>query len=191
MKNLSIRPQLLLSALLLLLALPALWSCSQEDALTVALREHQEQQKIIDEDTISRFAARTFPAGSYTRTSTGLYVVNITTGTGAAVTAGRQVRVKYIGRFRSNGGNTAYPVGSIFDNSTDNVNSSDQCGCAVFTAGSGAIPGFSEGLLLMRQGDRKRFLIPSYLAYGYNGKSPNIPPDAVLDFDVELLSILP
>jgi FKBP-type peptidyl-prolyl cis-trans isomerase len=66
----------------------------------------------------------------------------------------------------------------------------------VFTAGSGAITGFSEGLLLMRKGDRKLVLIPSRLAYGPSGQTnPQtnatvIPPDAVLMFDIEVLDVL-
>ena len=89
-------------------------------------------------------------------------------------------------------GNPRYPSGTIFDNSADNHT---PCGCAVFTGGSGAIAGFSEGLLLMRKGDRKLLLIPSRLAYGPSGSTDRqtgatiIPPDSALMFDIEILDV--
>lgn len=196
MKNTLFRPQALLLALALLLATPALWSCS-ETALQISLREHEQQLKNIDEDTIKHYLQRNNLQG--TPTGSGLYYVNITNGQGTQVTSGRQVRVRYVGRFLSNGahpasngypaspGNFSYPVGSIFDNSADNRTT---CGCAVFTAGSGAIAGFTEGLLLMRQGDRKLLLVPSRLAYGPTGQPGSIPSDAALSFDVEVLEVL-
>jgi FKBP-type peptidyl-prolyl cis-trans isomerase len=124
--------------------------------------------------------------------------VPLAEGQGTPVTAGKQVSVKYIGRFLSNGahpgstgypaspGDARFPAGAIFDNSADNRTA---CGCAIFTAGSGAIPGFSEGLLLMRKGDRKLLLIPSRLGYGTQGQQGQIPPDAALLFDVEILDV--
>lgn len=52
------------------------------------------------------------------------------------------------------------------------------------------IPGWTEGLQLMKEGSKYRFYIPSDLAYGENGAGSVIPPDAALIFDVELLSVL-
>jgi len=53
------------------------------------------------------------------------------------------------------------------------------------------IPGWSEGLRMMREGSRARLFIPSELAYGERGAGGIIAPYAVLVFDVELLEILP
>ncbi|MDB5236454.1 MAG: hypothetical protein JWR44_3447 [Hymenobacter sp.] len=198
MKKLLLRSRLLVLAAGLLLAAPALWSCNSETAYDKTIREHEEQMRAIDEDTIQHYLVRNNLVSQATRTNSGLYVVTLTQGTGTPVTAGKQVRVKYIGRFLSNGahpessgypasgGNPSFPAGSIFDNSADNHT---LCGCAVFTAGSGAIAGFSEGLLLMRQGDRKLLLIPSRLAYGPTGQQGSIPPDSALLFDVEVLDV--
>ena len=198
MKNLLLRVRHWRLAAALLLAAPALWSCNTETTFQKTLRLHQEQLRIIDEDTIQRYLQRNKLQTTATRTGSGLYVVPLVAGQGPAVTVGRQVRVKYIGRVLSNGahpsstgypasaGDPRYPAGAIFDNSTENRTA---CGCAVFTAGSGAIAGFSEGLLLMRQGDRKLLLIPSRLAYGPTGQNPNIPPDSALVFDVEVLEV--
>lgn len=49
------------------------------------------------------------------------------------------------------------------------------------------IPGWTEGLQLMKEGARYRFFIPSALAYGAQGAGRVIPPNAVLIFEVELL----
>ena len=53
------------------------------------------------------------------------------------------------------------------------------------------IPGWSEGLRMMRVGSRARLFIPSDLAYGERGAGGVIAPNAVVVFDVELLEILP
>lgn len=53
------------------------------------------------------------------------------------------------------------------------------------------IPGWTEGLQLMRPGAQYRFFIPSNLAYGEQGAGGTIPGNAALIFDVELLKIEP
>jgi FKBP-type peptidyl-prolyl cis-trans isomerase len=53
------------------------------------------------------------------------------------------------------------------------------------------IPGWSEGLRMMREGSRARLFIPPDLAYGERGAGGVIAPYAVVVFDVELLEILP
>ena len=55
---------------------------------------------------------------------------------------------------------------------------------------NGVIPGWTEGLQLMKKGAKYRFFIPSDLAYGQAG-NPTIPGNSALIFDVELLAITP
>ena len=58
-----------------------------------------------------------------------------------------------------------------------------------FTLGVGqVIPGWDEGIQLLRKGEAARFVIPSHLAYGSRGAGGVIPPDATLKFEVELIS---
>ena len=52
------------------------------------------------------------------------------------------------------------------------------------------IPGWDEGVSLLKVGDKARFVIPSYLAYGSQGAGGVIPPNANLIFDVELVKII-
>jgi FKBP-type peptidyl-prolyl cis-trans isomerase len=71
--------------------------------------------------------------------------------------------------------------GSVFDSSVERGQP------ATFTLNE-VIAGWTEGVQLMKVGDKYRFFIPSELGYGANGAGP-IPPDSTLIFDVELLEV--
>jgi len=54
---------------------------------------------------------------------------------------------------------------------------------------SGVISGWTEALQLMKEGDKWQLFIPSDLAYGERGSGPDIGPNEVLIFDIELLKV--
>jgi hypothetical protein len=56
---------------------------------------------------------------------------------------------------------------------------------------SGVVPGFKEALLLMRPGDSWKVWLPSQLGYGSSGAGSNIPANAALLFELELLEVQP
>ena len=53
----------------------------------------------------------------------------------------------------------------------------------------GVIPGWTEALQLMKEGAKWQLFIPPELAYGEMGMPPRIPPQSILLFDVELISV--
>ncbi|MEE4349806.1 MAG: FKBP-type peptidyl-prolyl cis-trans isomerase [Pacificimonas sp.] len=72
--------------------------------------------------------------------------------------------------------------GTIFD-------SSYQRGSPAGFGVDQVIPGWTEGLQLMKPGSRFRFQVPADLAYGEEGAGGVIPPNSDLTFDVELLDV--
>jgi FKBP-type peptidyl-prolyl cis-trans isomerase len=111
--------------------------------------------------------------GGVTTTSSGLQYEVITEGGGSRPGLTDMVRVNYEGTLLD---------GTVFDSSY--VRGSP----AEFTL-SGVISGWTEGLQLMNEGSEYRFFIPANLAYGESGNQ-GIPPNSVLIFRVELLSII-
>ena len=96
-------------------------------------------------------------------------------GTGLAAKAGDTVRVHYTGRLMN---------GTKFDSSLDRNEPFE------FTLGQGqVIKGWDEGVVGMKKGGKRKLTIPSDMAYGKLGSPPKIPPDAPLEFDIELLEI--
>ncbi len=107
-------------------------------------------------------------------TESGLQYKVITQGTGPKPTKEDKVRVHYKGTFID---------GKEFD-------SSIKRGTPAEFPVTGVIPGWTEALLLMNTGSKWQLAIPFNLAYGPRGKSPTIPPNSTLLFDVELLEIV-
>ncbi len=88
--------------------------------------------------------------------------------------------------------------GTVFDSSVESVAKSAnifQDGrpyqpLEVVIGGGNIIPGWDEGLLLLNDGSKATFIIPSHLAYGDRGQGP-IKPYSTLVFDVEIVKIKP
>lgn len=72
--------------------------------------------------------------------------------------------------------------GTVFDSSRDRGTPSE------FSLNQ-VIKGWTEGLQLMKPGGRFDFTIPPELGYGKTGAGDQIPPDATLHFEIELISV--
>ncbi|MFN3444887.1 MAG: FKBP-type peptidyl-prolyl cis-trans isomerase [Bacteroidia bacterium] len=74
--------------------------------------------------------------------------------------------------------------GKVFDSSIERRNPIS------FQLGTGSvIRGWDEGIALMNVGDKYRLIIPADLGYGAHGAGSDIPPNATLLFDVELVNV--
>lgn len=109
-------------------------------------------------------------------TSSGLRYKITDKGNGNSAVVGKNVKVHYKGQLID---------GTVFDSSFKRNEPIE------FTLGIGqVIKGWDEGLALLSEGDKARFIIPSDLAYGEAGAGGVIPPNANLIFDVELVSVI-
>jgi len=72
--------------------------------------------------------------------------------------------------------------GTVFDSSVER-------GEPISFPLNGVIPGWTEGVQLMKEGDKFQFTIPSKLAYAEQGAGAKIGPNSTLVFEVELLAI--
>ncbi|MCM1004943.1 MAG: FKBP-type peptidyl-prolyl cis-trans isomerase [Prevotella sp.] len=106
-------------------------------------------------------------------TASGLQYVVEKEGTGAQPTATSEVTVHYTGKLLD---------GTVFDSS---LNRGEP---ATFPLNR-VIPGWTEGVQLMKEGAKYTFFIPSDLAYGAQGVPNAIPPHSTLIFEVELLKV--
>ncbi len=110
-----------------------------------------------------------------------LNAIELTTGTGTALTSGRCVYAHY----------TGWTIdGKKFDSSRDTTNAGRVKDPISFPQGfRRVIAGWDLGFQGMNVGGSRRLIIPWQLAYGEKGRPPVIPERATLIFDVELMQV--
>jgi FKBP-type peptidyl-prolyl cis-trans isomerase len=106
-------------------------------------------------------------------TASGLQYKVITSGSGKTPTAADNVTVHYTGKLLD---------GTEFDSSVERNEP------ATFGVGQ-VIPGWTEALQLMHEGDKWLLFIPAELGYGERGAGGQIPPYSTLIFEVELIKV--
>ena len=107
-------------------------------------------------------------------TPSGVVLQIIVEGEGVNPTLQDKVGVRYVGRLSD---------GTVFDDTQNDI--------VVFDNLDEQIPGFVEGLLMMKPGGKYRLVIPPDQAYGEEGIPGIIPGNAVLDFTVSVESVNP
>lgn len=114
----------------------------------------------------ARPGARTLPSG--------LVIETLREGTGATPTAADTVVFHYTGKLAD---------GTVFDDST--------AGEPLTGPAGGMVAGMTEGLQQMKTGGKYVLTMPSALGYGERGAGGVIPPNAPLEFTIELLEVKP
>jgi len=124
--------------------------------------------------TASKFLEENKKKEGVKETASGLQYLVEKEGTGAQPSATDEVTVHYTGRLLD---------GTVFDSSVSRGEP------ATFPLNR-VIPGWTEGLQLMKEGGKSVFFIPSDLAYGAQGVPNAIPPHSTLIFEVELIKVV-
>lgn len=106
-------------------------------------------------------------------TASGLQYKVISEGTGKSPTTADRVTVHYTGKLTD---------GTVFDSSV-------QRGQPATFRVNQVIPGWTEALQMMQEGDKWTLFIPYSLGYGERGSPPQIPPFSTLIFEVELMKV--
>lgn len=147
-----------------------------------------EKQRLAEPASISKYIADNKLV--LQTTASGLKYVITTPSAGRKPLAGDTLMVNYAGRTLN---------GKLFDSSIEEVAKAgglQQPGRTYepirLVVGNGeVIRGWDEGLLLLNEGSKATFVIPSALAYGERGPSEDIKPYSPLMFDVELVKVIP
>ena len=136
--------------------------------------EGAREQRLLDEKKAQEEVLKKLSEG-FEKTNSGLRYKMLQEGTGIQAEKGKTVSVHYKGQLAD---------GTVFDSSYKRNQPID------FPLGVGqVIPGWDEGIALLKEGDKARLVIPSDLAYGSRGAGGVIPPNATLIFDVELMKV--
>ena len=137
-----------------------------------ATKQAEESKRAIEEGAV--FLRNNGKREGVVTTKSGLQYEVLQEGTGRSPKATDRVRCHYEGRLIS---------GDVFDSSYKRQQPAD------FGLNQ-VIPGWTEGVQLMKEGAKYRFFIPYLLGYGEQGAGSSIPPYSTLIFDVELIKVL-
>jgi FKBP-type peptidyl-prolyl cis-trans isomerase len=171
-------------SLLILLCSLLLFSCrrysTQQPADTPEIERLKKEvllrvnRELVEEDAVKIKAFAERSGWKMQPTESGLWYMIYSTGQGEKAVEGKVAAL-------------AYTV-SLLDGTV--CYSSEQLGAKVFRLGQGGVEtGLEEGVLLMRVGDKARFIMPPHLAHGLTGDGDCIRQRAIILYDVELISL--
>lgn len=148
------------------------------EAVVPKLQELQTQRMSAattkEKDAGAAYLSKAATEKDATKTDSGLVIKTVQAGSGASPTAQDVVRVHYTGKFVD---------GKVFDSSVERNEPAE------FPL-SGVIPCWTEAVQLMKVGGKAQVTCPPDLAYGDEGRPPQMRGGATLVFDIELLDIV-
>ena len=141
--------------------------------LVACSKPDNKQEEAVTETQSTLVKAST--TGQEIITSTGLTYIDEVIGTGKTPKTGDKVKVHYTGTLED---------GTKFDSSHDRNQPFE------FPLGVGrVIKGWDEGVATMKEGGKRKLIIPPELGYGSRNMG-TIPPNSILFFDVELIEVV-
>ncbi len=150
---------------------------AKQEEMQKEMQEKAAKQAPIDDQLIQDFLAKNNIKAQ--KTASGIYYVISKEGKGDLIQKGQKVTMNYTGRTLD---------GKMFDSNTDPAKGHVQP--FNFTVGVGqVIPGWDEGVQLLKNGSKATLYIPSPLGYGPRGAGADIGPNSVLMFDVEVKDV--
>jgi len=165
---------------------------AEEERLAIEEKEKQVRMEAYKK-MLPAFAAELAEMKSKAKSSsTGLQIFSLVEGTGDRPKIGQQVKVFYAGYLEN---------GTLFDSNIEEIakkfNTFDErrkqgrgyeATPMLYSPEARLFPGFKEGLLTMKIGDKIRVFMPPHLGLGEQGGGP-IPPNSNLIFDIEVTGI--
>ncbi len=152
---------------------PKMPVAAAQNHITDFLQDLEKKAEAMAREEGEKFLAENGKKENVRSTASGLQYVVEKEGDGAQPSASDEVTVHYTGKLLN---------GTVFDSS---VNRGEP---ATFPLNR-VIPGWTEGVQLMKEGAKYTFFIPSDLAYGAGGVPNVIPPHSTLIFEVELIKV--
>lgn len=145
-----------------------------EEKKQAEMMEKMQKDAVDNKAAGDKFLAENAKKQGVKTTESGLQYKVIKAGTGKSVSSSDMVKINYEGKLLD---------GTVFDSSYDR-------GEPVVFPVQGMIPGFTEGLELMKEGGTYELYIPADLGYGETGTT-GIGPNSTLIFKVEMIEVNP
>ena len=152
---------------------------AKQTQMQAEMKAKAEQQKPIDDKIMQDYFAKNNIKAQ--KTESGLYYTVQKPGSGAQISKGQMVSMKYTGKTLD---------GKAFDSNVDTAVGHHGTEPLTWPVGSGQmIPGMDEGAMLLKKGAKATLFLPSPLAYGPQSPNPHIAPNSVLIFEVEITDV--
>jgi FKBP-type peptidyl-prolyl cis-trans isomerase len=152
---------------------------AKQEQMQNEMKAKAAQQMPVDDKILTDYFAKNNVKAQ--KTASGLYYTIQKPGSGAQITKGQVVSMMYTGKTLD---------GKAFDSNVDTAVGHHGNAPLKFAQGTGQmIPGVDEGAGLLKKGAKATFYVPSPLAYGAQSPGPNIAPNSILIFDVEVSDV--